>query len=74
MKLCILSYEFNFNILHNIIPCSRMVNKCNMNISGKCKRCSNIENTHHMLYACTHIKCALLAKSDKLIFAYLLAR
>ena len=48
--------EFNFKVLHNILPCGKVLNKWIPHISDKCKSCNEIENTEHMLYKCTKVK------------------
>ena len=48
--------EFNFKLLHNIVPCGKILSKWKPNISENCELCNEIETTKHMLYDC--IKCA----------------
>ena len=47
--------EFNFKVLHNIIPCGKILNKWQGHISDKCESCNQIETTEHMLYSCNKI-------------------
>lgn len=58
-KLCLLKLpklnEFNFKILHNIVPCGKIVSKWKKNVSDKCEVCGEIETTKHMLYECQRI-------------------
>ena len=48
--------EFNFKLLHNIVPCGKILSKWKPNISEHCEICKDIETTKHMLYDC--IKCS----------------
>ena len=48
--------EFNFKLLHNIVPCGYIVSKWNDNVSVNCVRCGIMETTKHMLFECVHIK------------------
>ena len=48
--------EFNFKVLHNIIPTGYNLSKWNTNISERCTICNEIESMHHMLYECTRVK------------------
>ena len=50
-KLC----EFNFKILHNILPCGNILSKWK-NISAKCSYCGEVESIKHMLYDCLRIR------------------
>ena len=47
--------EFNSKVLHNILPCGKVLNKWLQNCSEKCKHCGTIETTEHMLFHCKHI-------------------
>lgn len=47
--------EFNFKILHNIVPCGYILSKWN-NVSEKCEKCNMTETTKHMLYECARVK------------------
>jgi hypothetical protein len=59
-KLCLPKFvklnEFNFKILHNIVPCGKIVSKWKSNVSEKCEICGYLESTKHMLYDCHRIK------------------
>ena len=48
--------EFNFKILHNILPTGIYINKWNKNISKYCEACTNEESMKHMLYDCNRIQ------------------
>ena len=47
--------EFNYKILHNIVPCGKVLSKWKQHISEKCQYCGEIETTKHMLYECKRI-------------------
>ena len=47
--------EFNYKILHNILPCGKILCKFKDNISNLCEYCSQVETTKHMLYECPRI-------------------
>ena len=51
-KLC----EFNFKMLHNIMPCGNTLHKWQSNISEKCVKCGLIESVEHMLFECKEVK------------------
>ena len=51
-KLC----EFNFKLLHNVVPCGKTICKWQRNISEICAYCSEVETTKHMLFECPRIK------------------
>ena len=48
--------EFNFKLLHNIIPCGKILCKWKDNISEKCILCNDIETVKHMLYECKNVQ------------------
>ena len=48
--------EFNFKILHNILPNGYILNKWNSKVSRFCELCNEIETTEHMLYECNVIR------------------
>ena len=47
--------EFNFKMLHNIVPCGYVVSKWNVNVKANCDRCGSVETTKHMLFECVYI-------------------
>ena len=49
--------EFNFKVLHNIVPNGIKISKWDKTISSLCDYCKMPENTEHMLYKCSRIKC-----------------
>ena len=48
--------EFKFKILHNILPCGKLISKWNKTKSRYCDYCKETENIPHLLYECTRIK------------------
>ena len=48
--------EFKFKILHNILPCGKLISKWNKTKSRYCDYCRETENIQHLLYECTRIK------------------
>ena len=51
-KLC----EFNYKLLHNFLPCGKILSKWKPNISAKCQCCNNIETVKHMLFDCPRVR------------------
>ena len=49
--------EFNFKLLHNIVPCGYVLSKWQCNINVKCEVCGEVESTKHMLFECERVKC-----------------
>ena len=47
--------EFNYKLLHNIIPSGKQLYKWKKINSDKCKVCGKIEDTKHMLYECPRV-------------------
>ena len=60
--------EFNFKLLHNIVPCGLTLNKWQTNISKLCDYCGETETTRHMLYDCNRIKLIWRSMSEVLRF------
>ena len=48
--------EFNFKLLHNIVPCGKILHKWNSKVSEKCNHCNEIENIEHMILLCKNVK------------------
>ena len=48
--------EFNFKLINNILPCGKILNKWQTNVSAKCEYCSQIETIQHMIYECERVK------------------
>ena len=48
--------EFNFKLLHRILPCGLYLSKWKQNISDKCLVCKQVENIEHMLFSCGRIQ------------------
>lgn len=44
--------EFNFKLLHNLLPNNLYLSKWNKNIDKYCAYCREIENTKHMIFDC----------------------
>ena len=47
--------EFNFKLLHNIVPCGYILCKWEQSVDAKCEVCTVIENVKHMLFDCPRI-------------------
>ena len=58
--------EFNFKLLHNIVPSGYILSKWNNSVCMKCAFCDDIETTEHMLYSCKRI-CALWEKISSVL-------
>ena len=48
--------EFNFKLLHNILPCNRNLEKWKLKSNDKCDVCSLPQTIEHLLYDCTYVK------------------
>ena len=48
--------EFKYKILHNILPCGKLVARWNKDIPPYCDFCKETEDVQHMLYFCSRIK------------------
>jgi hypothetical protein len=48
--------EFNFKLLHNILPNRKFLFKCKKVNNENCLSCGEIEDTFHILMNCKHIK------------------
>ena len=48
--------EFNFKLLHNIVPCGYVLNKWNTKIDMNCQVCNSLETTKHMIYDCHRVR------------------
>ena len=48
--------EFNFKILHNILPCGKNLSKWQKDISKFCDFCKLPETPEHMLFECTRVQ------------------
>ena len=44
--------EFNFKVLHNILPCGKVLSKWINNTSSQCSNCGETETVEHMLFKC----------------------
>ncbi len=47
--------EFNFKLIHNILPCGFIVSKWNNNVTQQCGFCGEIETLQHMIFDCERI-------------------
>ena len=47
--------EFNYKILHNILPCGYILSKWNADIKEQCEVCNDKETMKHMLFSCARI-------------------
>ena len=48
--------EFNFKILHNILPCGKLVSKWDSTTPMHCLFCQEVESIEHMLFECSRVK------------------
>ena len=48
--------EFNFKLLHGILPCNRNLEKWKLKRNDKCDVCSSSQTIEHLLYGCTYVK------------------
>ena len=48
--------EFNFKLLHNIVPCGKLVSKWDQNTPKDCLFCNELESSQHMLFECRRVK------------------
>jgi hypothetical protein len=47
--------NFNFKVLHNIVPCGYVLSKWQRGVQEKCEICNEIETMKHMLYNCASV-------------------
>ncbi len=47
--------EFNYKMLHNILPCGKLVNKWNKSVSARCVYCNEDETIKHIYYDCNRV-------------------
>ena len=59
-KICDFEYfklrEFNFKLIHNLVPCGYSLSKWNTSVSQFCFLCDHNETVSHMLFECEQIK------------------
>ena len=48
--------DFNYKLLHNILPSGVLVNKWNKNVTSECAFCKEKENIKHILFDCKRVQ------------------
>ena len=48
--------EFNFKLIHNIVPCGKVLHKWNTKVSERCNLCREIESVEHLIFLCRGVK------------------
>lgn len=48
--------EFNFKLLHGILPCNRNLQKWKIRLDDKCDVCGLSQTIEHLLYSCSYVK------------------
>ena len=48
--------EFNFKLLHRILPCGRLIANWNVKVSQYCDFCGETETVEHMIFSCRIIQ------------------
>ena len=48
--------EFNFKVLHGILPCNNNLKKWKIKISSKCDVCDDTQTIRHLLFDCKYVK------------------
>lgn len=48
--------EFNFKVLHGILPCNFNLKRWRIKVSNKCDICDNDQTIQHLLFECFHVK------------------
>ena len=48
--------EFNFKLLHNILPCGANLKRCKLKEINSCTICKENQDNIHMLYTCRQIR------------------
>ena len=48
--------EFNFKIIHNILPCNEMLHKWTIKQDSKCDLCDKVQTIRHLLFECVFVK------------------
>jgi hypothetical protein len=46
--------EFNYKVLHNILPCNKNLKKWGKQTNDTCDVCQQIQSIIHLLYECPH--------------------
>ena len=48
--------EFNFKVIHNILPCNQNLNKWKIIQNDKCDICEEVQTIKHLLFDCISVK------------------
>jgi len=48
--------EFNFKLIHGILPCNLNLWRWKIKISSKCDVCDSIQSLEHLLFTCKYVK------------------
>ena len=48
--------EFNFKLLHNILPCNKNLAKWKIKPNDRCDVCGQSQTIEHLLYSCIYVK------------------
>ena len=48
--------EFNFKLLHGILPCNKNLRNWRVKDSDKCDVCENIQSIEHLLFECQYVQ------------------
>ena len=48
--------EFNFYLLHNILPCIKNLAKWRIKPNDRCDVCGQSQTVEHLLYSCIYVK------------------
>ncbi len=48
--------EFNFKLLHGILPCNKNLKQWKIKLSDKCDVCERQQTIEHLLFECSYVK------------------
>ena len=48
--------EFNFKVLHGILPCNRNLMRWKIRYDDNCDVCGEVQSIEHLLYSCCYVK------------------
>ena len=51
--------EFNFKVLHGILPCNKNLKQWKVKISDNCDVCGQIQTIEHLLWSCRYVQITL---------------